>query len=109
MEKDLHHLESPSTYQEFHGEHEHRPLPSIHEGISTPKYHEMTAEDKSSLPVMVGKQLKPPSYDGKRDPRAWLYDYNFTADANLWDESKKFNQLIGCLTDAPLEYFRNER
>ena len=113
LEKDLHHLESMSTYQDWvpnSAQHmaQEKSVPSIPDGISTPKYDEPSFKVKNSS-VIISDQLKPSIYDGTTDPRVWLNDYNFTAEANSWDESKKFNQLIGCLSEAPLLYFRNER
>jgi hypothetical protein len=60
-------------------------------------------------PMMIGGIISPETYDGTTDPRIWLDNYTFIADANLWSDNIKFLKLISCLKGAPYIWFSNER
>jgi hypothetical protein len=112
MDNQLHHLETPSMYGEIQREpeiiHPRPPMAlPVRDGISTPTY--IVPNERSRDLLIPGLYAIPPeTFNGTKDPRRWLIQYEAISKANQWNNEMKFAQLIRALTDSPLLWYMNE-
>jgi hypothetical protein len=114
MATNFHHLESASNYADLNPESVvnigNMGSDDLNDNeifnVATPHYDYPTPPLKQ---MMYGGLINPQIYDGNVDPQQWIDEYNYVADANMWNEDVKFKRLISCLEGAPRIWFFNER
>ena len=70
--------------------------------VPSPRLH-------SAHPEIFGQMIQPKAYDGKSDPKSWLYHYEIVADANLWSDDMKLRRVIGSLYGVAQNWYLNQK
>ena len=118
MAKDLHHAEDPNVYVGLQSPID-RPVPTRPERPETPDDHRFNlATPEYAIPASVGRDqtrhpygglIRPNRFDGNTDPRNWIEEFEYIAEANMWDNETKFRQLVTCLDGNTRIWFFNMR
>ena len=120
MAREFHHADDPELYADLLAPISDREEASryVHEerseasrfNIQTPDYAIPNVRgNETNRQLNYGGLIRPNSFTGTTEPKNWLTEYEYIADANGWTTDGKFKRLVGYLEGNPRVWFFNER